>query len=354
MMRFDEFVDNMELTIKSLFFSKNILAQVEICEIKKSTDQYVGLAVKLPGERIAPVYNLSAAYEDYLKGRDVKDILEDAMHVILDTAPNYDVEKLLDYEESKKKFFIKVCNAEKRADYLKGVPHTLVDDLAITYHIMLSNKAGEIASVCINNRLLEHYGVSLEKLHKDATENAAKILPTKVTDFNDIPAIAEMEEVLRGEEWNENEIPCPFDMVVTNELGIAGAATLFYPDTLDQLAEKYGGSFYVLPSSTEEVLTVCDCGVDEIPEMNSMVREVNSRCVEENQQLGSEVYHYDADDRIFERGTKYAERKQQKIQELESGREVTFVLRVMKAKAQKMNKKTKNNEQYKGNDNLSL
>lgn len=354
MIRFDEFVDNMELAIKSLFFSKNVPAQVEIREIKKSADQYVGLVARLPGERIAPVYNLSAAYADYLKGRDVKDILEDAMHVILDTVPTFDLGNLLDYEESKKKFFIKVCNAEKRADYLEGVPHTLVDNLAITYHIVIPNKEGEFASVCINDGLLKHYGVSLEKLHEDAVENAAKILPVRVVSYANFEPIAQMKEELKANGWSEDVIPCPYDLMVTNILATAGASALFYKDVLDRLAETYDGDFYIIPVSTDMVITFKDCGLEEIPLVNEVIKDVNRREVEEKCQLGSEAYHYDAEERIFERVTKYVERKHLKMEKLETKKENVSTLGNLKMKSLEVDTNVKGIEQHKRNDDLSL
>lgn len=47
------------------------------------------------------------------------------------------------------------------------------------------------------------------------------------------------------------EIPM---VVVTNEDRVNGAATMFYPGVMDEIGEKLGGNFFVLPSSLHEPL----------------------------------------------------------------------------------------------------
>ena len=85
-------------------------------------------------------------------------------------------------------------------------------------------------------------------------------------------------------------------LVVSNEIRTAGASAIFYPDVLDQVAEKAGGNFFILPSSTEEVLVLPDNGRMNYRELDAMVCEVNDAQVAECEQLGNHVYHYDAED----------------------------------------------------------
>lgn len=65
----------------------------------------------------------------------------------------------------KDKLFVRISNAEKNQDVLAGLPHTMMEDLAMTYHILIDKKDGGIASLPINEEIFARYGVSLKQLH---------------------------------------------------------------------------------------------------------------------------------------------------------------------------------------------
>ena len=62
-------------------------------------------------------------------------------------------------------------SAEQNAEYLADKPHTMVDDLAVTYHIAIGKEESGNMSAPITDRLMEGYGVDVEQLHKLALEN---------------------------------------------------------------------------------------------------------------------------------------------------------------------------------------
>jgi hypothetical protein len=85
--------------------------------------------------------------------------------------------------------------------------------------------------------------------------------------------------------------------VLTTESGTLGASALYYPDVKEKAAEVIGCSYYVLPSSTHEVILVPDAaGIDE-KELCSMVKQANRTVVEPKDVLSDNVYHFDKDTR---------------------------------------------------------
>ena len=90
---------------------------------------------------------------------------------------------------------------------------------------------------------------------------------------------------------------------------IHGAGVLAYQDFMDQAAERVGGSFYILPSSLHEVLLVPDNGQMNLQDLEAMVREVNATQVAPEDKLTDNVYHYDAEAKVFELGEKFVERE---------------------------------------------
>lgn len=76
--------------------------------------------------------------------------------------------------------------------------------------------------------------------------------------------------------------------IVTNGVS-CGAIALFYPGAMERFAQ-FIGSFFVIPSSTEEVILMS--GTDST-DVNKMIREVNAQCVEDDLVLDSHAYFFD-------------------------------------------------------------
>ena len=103
--------------------------------------------------------------------------------------------------------------------------------------------------------------------------------------------------------------------IVTNEQMLDGASVLFYPGQMDQIGELLKGDYYILPSSTHEMLVLPDNGEMTSRELKHMVMEVNNSEVRPEEKLADEVYHYDTKDRIFEKASAFEDRQKAKGKE---------------------------------------
>ena len=74
-----------------------------------------------------------------------------------------------------------------------------------------------------------------------------------------------------------------------------GASALFYPGFLEQVAKRFRGKFFILPSSIHELILVPDY-VEDVKGLKEIVSDVNdnSDAVTEEDFLSNSVYHYDA------------------------------------------------------------
>lgn len=79
--------------------------------------------------------------------------------------------------------------------------------------------------------------------------------------------------------------------VITNKTS-CGAIALFYPGAMERFARLIG-SFFVIPSSTEEVILMP--GTDSTG-INEMIRKVNAKCLEDGLILDSHAYFFDKTD----------------------------------------------------------
>ena len=91
--------------------------------------------------------------------------------------------------------------------------------------------------------------------------------------------------------------------VLTNSTGSLGAAALFYPDVKEKAAELLGSDYYILPSSTHEVILVPDTAGINPKELCEMVKQANRTVVDEKDILSDNVYHYSRDERRLDKVT---------------------------------------------------
>ena len=82
-------------------------------------------------------------------------------------------------------------------------------------------------------------------------------------------------------------------IVITNTLGVNGAAVILYPDILASLAKEYDTDFYVIPSSIHEVILVSAEDDSMLAEYRQMVQDVNKRFVDPEEILSDQVYYYE-------------------------------------------------------------
>ena len=82
--------------------------------------------------------------------------------------------------------------------------------------------------------------------------------------------------------------------VLTNTMGINGAATVLYRGILRHISDGFDGDCYVLPSSIHELLVLpAETGMAVEEELRRMVREVNETYVSKEDFLSNKVYRYD-------------------------------------------------------------
>lgn len=226
------------------------------------------------------------------------------------------------YAKARKDLFIRVHNAERSRELLEHVPHRNVEDLAVTCHIRVYLPGRGMGSTVVTNEMMDCFGVSAEKLYEDAVQNSQKIFPAKA---------APMETILFGvpeeEAMKDDQMPM---VVLTNRSKVFGASALFYPDEMAQLAEKMGGSYFILPSSIHEVIAIPDDGSMKVKDLEQMVTEINAGQVELKDQLSDHVYHFNARERTFELASKYETRE--KTQEHSRGK--NSILRKLDEKKQ--------------------
>lgn len=304
-MNFDEFQNWVAEKIKVVLPEEYENAKVELTKLVKTGETYMGMTVKRAGQNVAPAINMNEYYRMYMHGRNENDLLREIAKVVDTELQYYNPEIITSYPEVKKNLFVRLCNAEKNEEFLNMVPHTRIADLAMTYHVKLEFQENSLASTVVTNELLASYGITKEQLQDDAMENSVRIMPAKLDTMKNILSSFEDYPAAEGKEM----------LVISNEANLNGASALMYPGIMNEISEKLGGNFFVLPSSIHEQIAVPAASIDDYRNLESTVRSVNAYIVDPKDQLSDHVYHYDAVEKKFELASTYEERMAAKAQD---------------------------------------
>lgn len=330
-MDFNRFVDEVRGGIKFFLPREYENAEVRVEENQKINQRYLGLTVIKDDAVLAPTINLNRAFESYQLQPwvSMEQVLRKMAEAIQDAPEQFNLNGITNYENARKKLFIRVSSAETNMDMLQNVPHQLMEDLAITYHILINMNDDGLSTTTVTNEMMKNYGITKEQLHADAMENSPGIMPPQIAPMGSI-----MEQLLGIDTRNAEmeapavdimEVPtqCMLEenpmVVVTNNQIVEGASVIFYPGIMDKIGEAFEGNLFILPSSVHETIVLPDNGDFDHRMLKDMVQEINANEVRPEEQLTNEVYHYDAKEHVFEKAERFSERQKEKAAKLTRG-----------------------------------
>lgn len=302
---------------KALYERTGTEHSVEIHTVEKMNETYEALTIKPENSDIGVNINANELYKAYSDGMDYDRIIDGAVDKARDAlehSPDFNIDAFKDYDKMKETLAMEVVSAERNADLLETVPHKSMEDMAVVYRFVVSADKGEVGSVLVTNKMLDQYGITPEQLHADAMKNAPEVRPMEIKGMGEV--LAEQMGIENAEMLGFAIPPEQDQMLVASVKGnVHGAGVLAYEDFMDKASDRVGGSFFILPSSIHEILIIPDNGQFDLKSLENMVREVNATTVDPVDKLTDNVYHYDAQDKVFELGEKFVERQNQKEQE---------------------------------------
>lgn len=305
-MNYQEFIESVKQDLSGKLTGSLENAIVDSIDVNKLQGQsYSGVSIRPENSEIAISVDLEQYFTRYENGVPYDSVLQQIADFAIShqlKAPIFDMDKLNDYEAMKPFLDVQVVSRDANAEKLAAIPHQLMEDMAVVYRFNLEETESGRASILLTNQMLNTYGIDQEQLHQDAVQNAEIRNPVSIRNMNEI--LFEMSGGLFG---SPDDLPSPM-YVATNDIAYNGAGVMTYSNFMEQAAEKLNGSFYVLPSSIHEVILVPDAFGMKAPELKAMVTEVNGTQVSPKERLTDNVYHFDAQARVFEQAEKFEKR----------------------------------------------
>ena len=191
-----------------------------------------------------------------------------------------DIPCLKDYEEVKKRLFVRLWNKERLQE--TGTIYEPFQDLYFSCHIDVSDLAGATAFCMVKERYAECLGVDRKQLVADAVDNGTRIRSALTMPIE--AYMARMGAPVDAEP--ENHL-----MIATTEDFLYGASVVMYPGFLERISG--GKNLYLIPSSIHEWLYIEDKGMFTREELTNLLRSVNSEIVSEEEILSDHLYYYE-------------------------------------------------------------
>lgn len=342
-MSFEEFKEQFTNDVKETLEERGVDVTVAVNTVNKLNDSYEAMTVTPEGSNVGVNVNIDRFYDAVQDGADYDEVVYNAVRTVekgIAQRPEVDVSALTDYEQMKDKLAMEVVSTDSNAELLSRVPHKEIEDMSIVYRFVLESNEDGRASILVTDQLLESMGVSPEQLHADALRTAPELKPVVIKGMSEV--MAEMMG-MSAEDLAMMGMPTdPADeqmYVATVPDKIHGAGVIAYQNFMDQAAERAGGDFFILPSSIHELLIVPDNGQMSLRDLEAMVREVNATQVAPEDKLTDNVYHYDAQAKVFELGEKFEDRKAEMEAGIDSKDSVIGELKAKKDEVAKAPKK---------------
>ena len=136
---------------------------------------------------------------------------------------------------------------------------------------------------------LDNWKVTDRDLLEIAVKNTPRLFPGETIPMEDVlgDALQELPEEVRREFLRKVSM-----MILTNSRKTYGACSILYPGMLEQLAERIGGDYYMIPSSVHEFLLVPREREQDREELKKMIAEVNRTELPPEEVLSDHLYLY--------------------------------------------------------------
>lgn len=245
-----------------------------------------GLGVFTPDTTQGPAIYLNSFYEAHKKGVSLTHILTEIQYLLEEyrRVPFPLQVDISDFNSIKSRIVCKLIHQTSNRELLKEVPNRPFLDLAVVCYLYLGDTEAGNASVTIQYAHLALWNLTEEELFSLAFQNTPNILPSEERNIEDM--MAELIPELPP-------LPPSYPMyVLTNCKRYFGAATLLYPDILQDFATRMNTDFYVLPSSIHEVILLPAENHMSMEALGTMVNEINAEAVPPADWLSNHVYYY--------------------------------------------------------------
>lgn len=279
-MDFQEFCNELKSRIE-----EKMRKEVRVFERKMNNSVVThGFYVVDPDMSISSVLYFENWYKRFQGGYDMETMVNDIIKIIEEdkvTTDNSIVDNLTNFEIVKNNIIYGLVNYETNKERLNGYIYETFLDLAKVYYVRIKLTDKSTGKVMIRKEMLRIWGVDENIVKQCGEENTPEIYPVQCLCLQQNPL---------GDETDDEGKTLKM-ISVSNVTMREGAGVMVYPDMMKKLAEKEQSDLFIIPSSVHEVLVV-PYSEGEEETLLSMIKDVNSSCIDREEVLSDSLYVY--------------------------------------------------------------
>ena len=321
MMNEKEFYENVKDSIGFFLPMEYAHAQIALTtQVKHNDMERTGISIRLPNETVCPIIYLDDYFRKYQAGTGIDEVMQQIAQVRTGqgalTAELISPGLISDYEQVRPMLQMRAYDTEKNEKRLEGIVHHCFGDYSSGYAIVLNNSPERTMSVMVTPAMLEMWGITKKRLHDD----------TILSDLSKEPVLMDIGAAMfsvmgEGEGKNYLDKDTPREalgpgkelMCLTNAEKVNGAGLILNSVVQEKIAQVFGGSYFVLPSSIHEVLVLPDDGSHTAKELGMMVHEINATELNPEDILSDKVQIYDVGSRKLVNAVEYEKNHEKNI-----------------------------------------
>lgn len=260
----------------------------------KSNEELSGIALKLPGCSNIPVVCLDDMPDD-ISAKDAADAAASIFQEALRNYKEFPVIPEMTREYVLENVVLQALSRKRNRQMLKVHPHLQYLDLAGIFRVPLGNwEKNSLSTALITNEIAEKLSLSVDELAEAARQNTVDKLGIELINTRRMALRSLLHRPCTPEPFETAEMSDFGLYTLTNTIRINGAALILIPDVLEQLGEKAGMDYYLLPSSIHELLVARDDGLVTAKMLKELIYEGNRTegIIKSEDVLSDNVYFY--------------------------------------------------------------
>ena len=146
-MNFSDFIEKIKQEVSDILGNGFSINSRKV--IKNNSVEYVCLVITEGEERISPGIYLNSFFLEHLNGCSVPELAQQIVMLYHkhDEFGKEGLYELINRDDISDRIFARLVNFERNEETLKDIPYERVQDLAITYHYLLSDGPEGISSI---------------------------------------------------------------------------------------------------------------------------------------------------------------------------------------------------------------
>ena len=260
--------------------------EFECIEHFKTNEVLTGIALKLPDCTTIPTVNLSDM-PDNATAEDIANIAATTFQDALRDFKEFSGLPEMTRENVLANVVLQALSRKRNRQLLKAHPHIPFLDLAGVFRVPVGPyRRNSLSTTLISNQIFEKLELTIDELTEAARRNTVSKFGIQLINIQEMnqfftkgrhkePKPFGEVQMVSPALYTPTIVATPGLYTLTNDIEINGASLMLIPGVLEDIGEKSGMDYYILPSSIHELLIARDDGLVSAKILKEIVHEGN-------------------------------------------------------------------------------